>query len=1058
MLNALRSIAAASIALLAVLAPDAPAAAGGVACTGSLSTVPAAAVDGAQVGASIGFAGTDVLVGAPGQGAVYVYRRGALGGYTAAGGLTRPAALLVSSAFGTDVATDGTVAAVGAPFHNSLQGAVVLYSRASNGTWSALQTITSPIDLPNGCFGFSVAMHGGFLAVGAPAAINASGFARGVVYLYVRDPAGTYSYLTRLDPNEPAAAQDKFFGWSVGLANSTLSVSAPGERLAADGGKTGSAYVYRRTGLGAWEALIRLKSAGAAGGTYGTDLAVGTQEADGSGVSIFVREQRPLATDAVWQYRMGLALPALANATTARATPAFGGAPATDVILSNTLAIHEGVGLVGGPDYSTNQSRVDEYVHAGGTWSYLTTVTGPAGNGTGFGQGVGIAHNQFAAGAPDYEPVVNVMTGYVAIGTHADPDCNIDGTTDACAIAIAGQAVIDVDLDGIPDGCELVGTPVSAAATGGSLASGIGITWPAVLNAATYQVVRVDAGDVEVPVATTYAPQCLDTTAAAGAILTYRVRAVSPDGTVSAGFAACSGWRKLSAPADIAATDGTSVSSVTVSWDAVEGATAYKVLRSAGGVSTTLATVADLSYVDSTATAGVLYAYTVQATCELGDSVVGTPNTGYRAVNNAPLTVSATDGTSVTSVTVTWTAPEGSTNGFTILRGLGTAAPRQIGTATAAVRTFTDASVPAAGKLYRYYVRPAGTTSGARYDTGWKAARGPATLTAAEGTATTGIALSWPAPPAATKATGFVLYRSVGGGALAAIKTLAKTVRTYTDTTALPGITYTYSLRCTSPFGLTFPVTDTGWRGLSAPLGFAASDNLTDMVSMAWANTSGATGYQITRTGGSGPTTFNTVANLYLDTTAEVGVTYTYSVKATCALGSSAASATNTGIRVAGFRMAGAPGAGGAAGNPGAGATGGRNADGAAGTGDGAASDDDSTERFGPHTWLVDGIKVQTGLFVMGARDRMVVALRDPGAASEASMLVVTGDASLAGELVVAFDGYEPKAGDRWTVVLAARLDGDFRTVHVPAMPEGLRLEAVPMGATFEVRVVSSQE
>jgi hypothetical protein len=73
-------------------------------------------------------------------------------------------------------------------------------------------------------------------------------------------------------------------------------------------------------------------------------------------------------------------------------------------------------------------------------------------------------------------------------------------------------------------------------------------------------------------------------------------------------------------------------------------------------------------------------------------------------------------------------------------------------------------------------------------------------------------------------------------------------------------------------------------------------------------------------------------------------------------------------------------------------------------------------------------------------------------------MLVVTGDASLAGELVVAFDGYEPKAGDRWTIVLAGRLDGDFRAVHAPALPEGLRLEAVPMGATFEVRVVAIEE
>ena len=73
-------------------------------------------------------------------------------------------------------------------------------------------------------------------------------------------------------------------------------------------------------------------------------------------------------------------------------------------------------------------------------------------------------------------------------------------------------------------------------------------------------------------------------------------------------------------------------------------------------------------------------------------------------------------------------------------------------------------------------------------------------------------------------------------------------------------------------------------------------------------------------------------------------------------------------------------------------------------------------------------------------------------------LVLLTSRASLAGELVVAFDGYEPKAGDRWTIVLAGRLDGDFRAVHAPTLPEGLRLEAVPMGATFEVRVVAIEE
>jgi len=169
-------------------------AAAGNSCVGQVDGIPPLSmrIDGAQVGASTAIAGADVLVGAPGIGSVAVFRR-IDGVYVVAPTtLARPSSILAqSSGFGRDIAIDGNVAAVSAPFHNSSQGAVVLYSRASDGTWSFLQTINSPLDLANGVFGLSVAMSNGFLAIGAPGAINAAGYARGAVYLYERAPAGT---------------------------------------------------------------------------------------------------------------------------------------------------------------------------------------------------------------------------------------------------------------------------------------------------------------------------------------------------------------------------------------------------------------------------------------------------------------------------------------------------------------------------------------------------------------------------------------------------------------------------------------------------------------------------------------------------------------------------------------------------------------------------------------------------------------------------------------------------------------------------------------------------
>ena len=161
-------------------------------CLGTYNGTPSSmAIDGSQAGAGTAIAGADVLVGAPGIGIVRVYRR-ISGLYYVVGSLTRPSSILPdSSGFGRGIAVDGTVAAVSAPFHNNSQGAVVLYSRASDRTWSFLQTINSPLGVANGVFGMSIAMSDGFLAIGAPGAINAAEYARGVVYLYERTPAGT---------------------------------------------------------------------------------------------------------------------------------------------------------------------------------------------------------------------------------------------------------------------------------------------------------------------------------------------------------------------------------------------------------------------------------------------------------------------------------------------------------------------------------------------------------------------------------------------------------------------------------------------------------------------------------------------------------------------------------------------------------------------------------------------------------------------------------------------------------------------------------------------------
>jgi hypothetical protein len=1118
------------------------ASAGGGLCLGSFNGTPLSmAIDGAQAGAATAVAGADVLVGAPGIGSVAVYRR-INGIYSVVTTLARPSSILAtSSGFGREIAVDGTVAAVGAPFHNSSQGAVVLYSRASDGAWSYLQTINSPLDLANGVFGMSVAMSNGFLAIGAPGAINANGFARGAVYLYERTPAGTYSVVRRFDPVEATASQDKWYGWGVGLGNSTLVVAAPGESIAADSGKYGTMYVYRRDAGGSWNTPIRMKSPGVSGGTFGTALAVGTQAGDGTGVSIFMREQRPLQSDAIWMYSTVLSLPTLAGAFTATATPEFGGDPFTDCVLINSLAIHEGFGLVGSPD----DSIVTRYIFNGLSWSYDEFETYPGGGvSSQWGQAVAIGHDHFAVGAPYFSYGLNNEPGLVSMRSHDAPNCDLTGDIDACFISLNGSSIVDLNNDGVPDTCQAVVAPSEVTATEGTRTDGVALAWPSVERAVRYKVTLL-TGEVETDVGFAYVPQYIDTAAAAGVLRTYRVRSESAGGVLSVGSVTDTGWRMLDVPTGVAATFATSLSSVTVTWSAVSGATGYKLLRVRGsaivelptlgnvltysdttataglaydyfvratcslgesalsigavgkisdvsippatvtatygtsltgvtvswsavedaigykivrtrlGVSTTLATVTGvLTYVDTTATPGLDYYYAVRSVCTPGDSLPSTAVLGLIAANATPLSLTATDGTLTTGVTLAWTAVDGGSTGYTILRGEGSKKPKAIATVGASVRTFTDTAVPKPTKIYSYTVRLASQTTGGLVNTGWKAPPGATGLTATDGTLSTGVQLTWVLAPKSSKVTGYQVFRTAPGGTAVFLGSVAKTVKTVTDTGAIPGILYTYSLRPVVALGVTPAITNTGWRTLVTPATLIASDSLTDKISVAWTSVLGATSYLLTRTGGAGEVTFPTVTNSYNDTSAVVGTIYTYRVQAISSMVTTGLSTTDTGTRVASFRLLLAGGSGGGAvGSSGQTATA-RESKSQDQSSD-ATSDENSTA---DHIWLVDGTTIEHGPFVMNRNDAMVIKLRDPTDMDKASMLVLLGEGILDGTLRLTLDGYEPRVDDEWTVILSSGLMGDFRRVLLPALPEGMSMETERVGTIYQVRVIATPE
>jgi len=148
----------------------------------------------------------------------------------------------VSGFFGYSVAQSGTTIAVGAPTQNSTSqayGGLVYVFKSTTG--ALVQTLASPIAQWHDYFGFSVAVAGKFVVVGAPLT-NVSGLTySGAAYIF--STSGTL--LTTLVCPSPQVGAE--FGYSVAISGTTVAVGAPGENVSGQP-FAGHVYLFRTSG------------------------------------------------------------------------------------------------------------------------------------------------------------------------------------------------------------------------------------------------------------------------------------------------------------------------------------------------------------------------------------------------------------------------------------------------------------------------------------------------------------------------------------------------------------------------------------------------------------------------------------------------------------------------------------------------------------------------------------------------------------------------------------------------------------------------------------------
>ena len=230
-------------------------------------------------GKSVALAGDTLAVGAPGEeslatgidgdqsddnatfsGAVYVFTRDGAGAWSQQA-YVKASNTDAGDRFGMSLALsgEGDTLVVGAKYEDSAAtgidgdqgdnsapsaGAAYVFTRDATGTWSQQAYVKASNTDAYDYLGYSVAILGETLAVGAPGEESLatgidgdqgddSAYRAGAVYLFTRDGAGTWSQLAYVKASNTDVADD--FGLSAALSGDTLAVGARDEGSAATG-------------------------------------------------------------------------------------------------------------------------------------------------------------------------------------------------------------------------------------------------------------------------------------------------------------------------------------------------------------------------------------------------------------------------------------------------------------------------------------------------------------------------------------------------------------------------------------------------------------------------------------------------------------------------------------------------------------------------------------------------------------------------------------------------------------------------------------------------------
>jgi fibronectin type 3 domain-containing protein len=317
-----------------------------------------------------------------------------------------------------------------------------------------------------------------------------------------------------------------------------------------------------------------------------------------------------------------------------------------------------------------------------------------------------------------------------------------------------------------------------------------------------------------------------------------------------------------------------------LTWNAVEGATSYKVYRAAkeDGTYGLLGSTSATSYTNTGAKEGVTYYYMVTAVNDSGESAFSNTVSGQnKAVTPKPSAPVVKIGNSATSgkPMLTWNAVSGATS-YKVYRATSKSGTYSLlGTVTATSYTNTGAK---AGTTYYYKVKAVNSAGESAYSNTVSGRATVTILTMGHSASSGKPQLTW---KAVSGAASYKVYRATAkNGAYTVINTTK--ALTYTNVGAALGTTYYYRVEALNAAGKSMGFSAVV-EGKVAPVLAVGYSSVSGKPQLTWKAIPGATEYQVYRSTqqNSGYTKINTTTSTsYVNTGAKAGTTYYYRIVA----------------------------------------------------------------------------------------------------------------------------------------------------------------------------------